>query len=401
MQLKIKISMYFMSILLIAVSGCASFNTWLPSSGPLREDVKPADIPKINLNPQAPTVQLIEVTDAAVFRINQSLQHAEFAQLFKQADINRNLVGPGDELEVHIWEASPALLFGASMGMSSPTSGMSTAKASSFPEQMVDIDGFISIPFAGPVKASGKTTIGIAQDIATVLQGKANQPQVLVRMTRNISSAVTVVGEVVNSHLIPLTAKQEKLLDAIAASGGVKQGINKITIQLARNGAVHRMPLESIIKDPKQNISLAAGDVITAYYQPYSFTALGATGQNQEVEFEGQGISLVQALARVGGVHDTRADAKGVFIFRFEDPSALPDEASNGVKTSDNKVPVIYRMNLSEGSAFLTAQTFPIKNKDVVYVSNASSVELQKFLNILVSGIYPVVNVKNLLKGNL
>jgi len=26
---------------------------------------------------------------------------------------------------------------------------------------------------------------------------------------------------------------------------------------------------------------------------------------------------------------------------------------------------------------------------------------LQKFLNILVSGIYPVVNVNNILKGNL
>jgi polysaccharide export outer membrane protein len=58
-------------------------------------------------------------------------------------------------------------------------------------------------------------------------------------------------------------------------------------------------------------------------------------------------------------------------------------------------------MNLAQGSAFLTAQTFPMKNKDVVYVSNASSVELQKFLNILVSGIYPVVNVNNILKGNL
>jgi polysaccharide export outer membrane protein len=198
-----------------------------------------------------------------------------------------------------------------------------------------------------------------------------------------------------------LTPRQEKLLDAIAAAGGVKQAINKITIQLARNGVVHSMPLESVIKDPSQNISLAAGDVITAYFQPYSFTALGATGQNQEVAFEGQGISLVQALARVGGLQDNRADAKGVFVFRFEDPDAVPEQARGGIRTEDNKVPVIYRMNLAQGSAFLTAQTFPMKNKDVVYVSNASSVELQKFLNILVSGIYPVVNVNNILKGNL
>jgi hypothetical protein len=34
---------------------------------------------------------------------------------------------------------------------------------------------------------------------------------------------------------------------------------------------------------------------------------------------------------------------------------------------------------------FFLAQGFPIKNKDVLYVANASSLELQKFLNIMVS----------------
>jgi polysaccharide export outer membrane protein len=140
--------------------------------------------------------------------------------------------------------------------------------------------------------------------------------------------------------------------------------------------------------------------VITAYFQPYSFTALGATGQNQEIPFEAQGISLVQALARVGGVQDNRADARGVFIFRFEEPDAVPEQAKGGIKTAENKVPVIYRMNLTDGSAFLTAQNFAVKNKDVLYVSNASSVELQKFLNILVSAVYPIVNVGNIAAGN-
>jgi polysaccharide export outer membrane protein len=310
-------------------------------------------------------------------------------------------VGAGDVLDVNIWEASPALLFGGAAVTALPTAGGSGAKASTFPDQVVNVDGTISIPFAGTIQASGKSTQAIAQDITAALKNKANMPQVMVRTTRNTTSAVTVVGEVANSQIIPLTPRQEKLLDAIAAAGGVKQAINKITIQLARKGQVHSMPLESVIKDPAQNISLAAGDVITAYFQPYSFTALGATGQNQEVAFEGQGISLVQALARVGGLQDNRADAKGVFVFRFEDPDAVPEQARGGIRTEDNKVPVIYRMNLAQGSAFLTAQTFPMKNKDVVYVSNASSVELQKFLNILVSGIYPVVNVNNILKGNL
>ena len=126
---------------------------------------------------------------------------------------------------------------------------------------------------------------------------------------------------------------------------------------------------------------------------------MGATGQNQEVQFEGQGISLAQAMARSGGVKDERADARGVFLFRFEDPRALAAENTNGVKTADGKVPVIYRINLTDPTAFLTAQNFPMRNKDVLYVSNATSVELQKFLNILVSAIYPVVNAGNISRG--
>lgn len=383
-------------ILAFTLNGCSLFNTWLPGSGPIRGDVTATDATNINFDPNAPTVQLLEINESTLKQVNQSQKRNEFAKLFTQAPANLNIIGPGDVLEVNIWEASPAMLFGSSSSASLSIVNASSSKATTLPDQMVNLDGTITIPFAGTIKASGKTTQAIAKEITTALQGKANYPQVLVRMTRNATSAVTVVGEVSNSQLIPLTPKQEKLLDAIAASGGVKQAINKITIQLARNGQVHSMPLESVIKDPKQNIPLTSGDVITAYFQPFSFTALGATGQNQEITFEAQGISLVQALGRVGGLQDNRSDARGVFIFRFEDPEAVPQEQRGGIKTADNKVPVIYRMNLTDGSAFLTAQNFPIKNKDVLYVSNASSVELQKFLNILVSAVYPIVNVGNI-----
>jgi polysaccharide export outer membrane protein len=52
-------------------------------------------------------------------------------------------------------------------------------------------------------------------------------------------------------------------------------------------------------------------DVVTALYQPYSFTALGAVGRNAEIDFEGTGLTLTQALGRIGGLRDDRADIKG------------------------------------------------------------------------------------------
>ena len=59
---------------------------------------------------------------------------------------------------------------------------------------------------------------------------------------------------------------------------------------------------------------LQPGDVVTALFQPYSFTALGATGRVDEINFETQGITLAQALARANGLIDQRSNAKGVFV---------------------------------------------------------------------------------------
>jgi polysaccharide export outer membrane protein len=65
------------------------------------------------------------------------------------------------------------------------------------------------------------------------------------------------------------------------------------------------------------------------------------------------------------------------------------------VTTPDGKVAVIYRVNLKDPATFFAAQSFPIQNKDVLYVSNATAAELQKFFNLIVAVIYPLVNVGN------
>jgi polysaccharide export outer membrane protein len=226
------------------------------------------------------------------------------------------------------------------------------------------------------------------------LKAKANQPQVLVRVTRNVSSNVTVVGEVSSSTRMPLTARGERLLDALAAAGGVRQSVNKMTLQLTRGSKALSLPLDLIIRDPSQNIALQPGDVVTALHQPMSFTVLGATGKNEEVSFEAQGISLTQALGRSGGLQDARADARGVFVFRLEEAPAL-DWPGTVMTTPDGKVPVIYRIDLRDPASFFVAQSFPVRDKDVLYVSNAPAAELQKFLNIVTSIAAPVLGVIN------
>ena len=108
------------------------------------------------------------------------------------------MVGRGDRLEVTIWEAAPATLF--NVGVIEGRGMPQTSHAITLPEQMVDRDGFIGVPFAGRIKADGRTPDAIESEIVQRLNGKANQPAVLVRVPRNVSSNVTVVGEVTTSR---------------------------------------------------------------------------------------------------------------------------------------------------------------------------------------------------------
>ena len=125
-------------------------------------------------------------------------------------------VGRGDVLEVTVWEAPPALLF--STQTPDPRATSNAIRAAAFPEQMVTSAGTITVPFVGALRVEGQTLQQVEAAIAERLRGKANQPQVIVRLVRNASSMVTVVGEVGAQHAC--TAHSAWRATARCAGGG-------------------------------------------------------------------------------------------------------------------------------------------------------------------------------------
>jgi polysaccharide export outer membrane protein len=327
-------------------------------------------------------------------KLSESKKLGQFADVFPSTAASNYLIGPGDIIEVSVWEAQPAMLFGAVV--LDPNAGATTTRVVTFPAQMVMEDGAITMPFAGRVPVKGRTTREIEIDIARRLTGKANQPQVLVRVIKNNTSNVTVVGEVNNSTLLPLTPKGERLLDALAAAGGVRQPVNRMAVQLTRDNVTAIMPLDLVIRDPRQNIPLKPGDVVTALFQPQSFAVLGATGKNEEIPFEAQGISLAQALARSGGLSDNRADARGVFVFRFEDAELVGGDSKLHA-SADGKVPVVYQIDLRDPASLFVTQNFPVQNRDVIYVANSPEAEFSKFLRLVLSVAMPSLTINRTL----
>ncbi len=374
-----------LSFLVLSLSGCTSF---LPTIGPSRSAIEHSS----QVTADVGAIELVDVNESVTQELLSHRQAQSFAQVLGHQSRTVHTVGMGDALEVSIWEAPPATLFGA-IGASVQTVA-APPQATSLPEQYVSEDGTIEVPFAGRLSVAGKTLAQIESSIAERLSRQANQPQVIVRLSQNRASTVTVVGEVTTNTRVSLLPGNEHLLDAIAAAGGVRNPVGKTMIQVTRGNVVAAESLDRVIREPQQNVPLQPGDVVAAYFQPFYFTALGATGKNDEIAFEAQGISLSQALARAGGLIDQRSNAKGVFIFRLAKPDAMTYPHAPTKTTPDGLVPVVFRVDLTDPNSFFVMQSFPMESRDVLYVSNAPVTEIQKALNVLFSVAYPILTVK-------
>jgi polysaccharide biosynthesis/export protein len=55
-------------------------------------------------------------------------------------------------------------------------------------------------------------------------------------------------------------------------------------------------------------------------------------------------------------------------------------------------VPVVYRINMRDPNSLFTTQAFRMRNRDLIYVSNAPYTELQKVLGVFSSVTGPVAS---------
>lgn len=373
------------SVVMLPLGACVT------SVGPSRQEVE-----RTTRDPNPNGLKIVEITDALAQRVNTADVHGNFAGSLAGAVPIGTIVGVGDTLEVTIWEAAPAALFGTTAIDTGIGSSVQPSRPNTLPGILVGPSGAITIPFAGQVPAAGHTLRQIEQEIVARLQGRAHLPQVMVRIAHNATANVTVLGDVKAPQRIPLTPRGERLLDVIAEAGGTSQPLDRMTVQVTRDRVVQQMSARDVIRDPRQNIVMRSDDVVTAIYQPYSFTVMGATGKNDEIRFEGVGLTLAQALGRIGGLQDDRADPRGIFLFRWEKPSLLGITAVNVAPNPDGLIPIVYQADLKVPATYLAAQHFRIRDGDVIYVSNSRTASLQRFLSILSSSVLPVATARTI-----
>lgn len=372
------------------IGGCSA----IPSSGPSAKRVVALSQQG---NAQVPETELVEIDDAVSKSLYQAQRGQSFARL-GEGYASAGAISVGDVLDITIWEAPPAVLFGGSLS----SVGSGNAQQTKLPEQMVTSRGTISVPFVGDIAVAGKTPAQVQNVIKGRLKKMANQPQVMVRLVQNNAATVSVI-RAGNSVRMPLTTAGERVLDAVAAVGGSTANVQDTNVQLTRGNQVSTVALEDLVAQPRHNILLRRGDIVTMITNPNSFTSMGAVGKTQQIGFSVKGLSLAEAVGRMGGLQDYRADARGVFVFRYAPLAELPAEKQEKWLGQgygyEAEIPVVYRLNLSDANSLFWMQRFPIKNKDIVYVSNAPMSEVRKFLSFVfspvVSGAGSINNLTN------
>jgi len=368
-----------MGLLACVIAGCSA----LPTAGPTAGDIRRQEV-----RGNQTRFDLVDIDDNVLAAVLAEPRESFHARFKKYGIPPQPKIGVGDAVVVSIWEAASGGLFS-----SSPTDHVSGGSRSvTIPEQIVGRDGGISVPFADRVPVAGRLPVEVQRTIEQRLAEKAIEPQVIVTVTKSLTNSVTVTGEAVTGARVALSLKGDRLLDLIAAVGGSKSPVYETFVRLSRDGVTATIPMESLVSDPAENIYAQPGDVLTLVRLPQSFTAFGATGSNAQISFPSERMTLVEALAKAGGLQDLRSDPEGVFLFRFEPPRIVSALGRPQLNTGpDGTSPVVYRLDLRDARSYFLAQRFPVEDKDIIYVANADMNELQKFFTLLNTLTGPII----------
>lgn len=275
-------------------------------------------------------------------------------------------VGAGDILSVIVFD-HPELTLPAGPQRSAAESGF-----------QVGSDGVINYPFIGSVVATGRSVDQIRSEISERLAKFIPDPQVDVRVAAFNSQAVVVSGEVLTPNRQPLTAVGLTLIEAINAAGGFSEDADARIVTVQRGGESHLVDVEGFLSGGlvQNNPLLRNGDVVSIpRRRSEEAYLLGEVARPDVIDLSIEPITLTQAITRLGGLQQPRADARGVFVFR-----AIGDRTR------------VFQLDTSSPEGLLLGTRFVLEPGDVVYVLRSP---LQRWNDTIVR-VLPTVQAINM-----
>lgn len=382
--MNIQSSRWARSVALLLVATMVASCSVLPRSGPNKRQIYEGSVQRSG--------------DAFVVSVNDRVTRATavqpalgFTEDFKNAGIlGSDTIRPGDTLGVTIWEnVDDGLL--ANEG----------TKQTVLDEVQVDGSGFIFVPYAGRIRASGNSPEALRRVITNKLAPTTPDPQVEVRRLAGDGSTVSLIGAVGGQGVYPIERPTRTLSTMLSAAGGVAIEPETAQITVIRGNMRSKIWFQDLFRHPEFDIALRGGDRILVEEDSRAFTALGATGGQARVPFPSPTISALEAIAQVGGLQASAADPTGVFVMRNE-----PGEIANQVLGRDDlrgAQRLVYVLDLTQPNGMFVARDFAIRDEDTLYVTEAPFAQWSKVIGALTGTLGAVGSVStasDALSGN-
>ena len=356
----------------ILLAGCAA----IPASGPTGAQVRS----QIGGDKDSLGITLVEVRSAADLPLEEK-PAPTFGQDYVPPPPTE-LVGVGDVLDITVYESGISL-FGRPVGL--PTGEVDTSsKGERLPAARVSDSGTINVPFVGELSVAGLTTDQVERLIVRSLRGKSQNPQVIVAIREGLTNSVIIGGDVVRPGRLVLPTNRETLSDVIALAGGSRGEIKDMLIRIRRGDTNGEFRLSEVLDNQEQDVRIFPADRISVVKMPRSFSVLGAAGRTEQVGFPTATLSLVEAIALSGGSNPNTGDPRAIFVFR----------QAKGLDGRD--LPVVYHFNMMQAQSYLLAQRFEIRDKDVLYVGNASANQPTKLVQIVSQLFLPLLTLDSI-----
>lgn len=359
----------------VTLAGCST----LPSSGPTSTDINTA-LKKYN----DIGFSIVDIDAAAAAKL-ASLPPADggLARLTRPGRIDT--LGPGDVLNVGIYEVGITLFQGASGTSSQGGQFNPSAHSTNLENVLVDSTGSIVLPYVGKLNVSGKTPAEVARMIERGLRGLSQRPQVQVGVATNAHNNYYILGDVRTPGKFPLALPEERLIDALARAGGATIQPDDAIVRVTRSNQSAETRLSAIDAGGPQNIALLPGDRVQVFTRPRTFLAFGSTTKVSQIPFSTNDLSMAEAIARIAGPNENSADAAAIYLFRYDMTADKPGGQ-----------PVIYRLNMLRAESYFLSQRIGMRDKDVIYIASAKSNQPGKLAAILGQLFSPLFAVRSL-----
>lgn len=350
----------------MVLAGCSAF----PAAGP-----SPHAVVAEARTGKAPFV-LVQLTPDVV-SVLAPVKKSGLSSMGPRGSVPRVTLGIGDVVSVTVFEAAAGGLFIPNPGSTRPGNFVQ------LPDQIVDNSGNITVPYAGAIKSAGRSIPEIQADIVDKLKNRAIEPQVIITLKDQKASQVSVLGEVNAPSRFAITPSGDRVLDAIARAGGPKYPGYQSYVTLQRGGKEGTELFDDLVNRPADNVYVRPGDILIVSNKPQSFVALGASGKNGQINFDAEQMTLSEGLGKAGGLIDWRANPTHVFIYRLETKPTLArlGQTAGGVAT--DFVPTIYAVDLRDPQGYFLASQFYMRDKDVLYATNAPVADLYKVFDLI------------------